>query len=59
MLSIIVPVFNEEEFIEDCINSLERAIKGRNAELIFIDGGSTDKTTQICRELGKQVYDSP
>ena len=59
MLSIIVPVFNEEEFIEGCINSLERAIKGKNAELIFIDGGSTDKTTQICRELGKQVYDSP
>ena len=56
MLSIIVPVFNEEEFLEDFINSLENVIKGKNAELIFIDGGSTDSTAQICRKLGKKIY---
>jgi glycosyltransferase involved in cell wall biosynthesis len=46
-LSIIVPVFNVERYIEKCINSiLNQSFK--DFELILIDDGSIDKSGQIC-----------
>nr|WP_067060036.1 glycosyltransferase [Mucilaginibacter sp. L294] len=49
LLSIIVPVFNKEKYIEDCINSILGQSFG-DFELILVNDGSTDASYQICRE---------
>ena len=59
MISIIVPVFNEEAGLKKFISNLQKHISGEKAELIFIDGGSTDKTVEICKEFGHKIYVSP
>ncbi len=59
MVSIIIPVFNEESTLNDLIPYLQNAIKDKNAELLLIDGSSSDNTVQICKELGATIYLSP
>lgn len=54
-LSIIIPVYNVENYLETCINSiLKKNID--NYEIILIDDGSTDKSGAICDEYSKK-YD--
>jgi len=46
MLSIIVPVFNEEESIPNLFDAIKRSVQplGLDWELIFVDDGSKDKS---------------
>ncbi|MDO4921681.1 MAG: glycosyltransferase [Phascolarctobacterium sp.] len=46
-LSIIIPVYNVEKYIEQCFNSLIGQID-EGAEIICVDDGSTDKSGMIC-----------
>lgn len=47
-ISIIIPTYNEEETIEKIINKvLKSDVLGLKKEIIIVDDGSTDKTTQI------------
>ncbi len=55
MVSIIIPVYNEALGIERFINYLESVIEKEDAEVIFVDGGSSDKTVQICKSKGYNV----
>ncbi len=48
-VSIIVPIYNVEKYLPDCINSI-LAQKYRDFELILIDDGSTDSCPRICDE---------
>ena len=52
LVSVIVPVFNVEKYIEDCVISIQNQTY-RNIEIILVDDGSTDKSGQIC-DLLKQ-----
>ena len=46
-ISIVVPVYNAENFLENCVDSiLHQSFK--DFELLLINDGSTDRTTQIC-----------
>lgn len=47
LISIIVPVYNDEKYIDRCINSLIEQ-KYHNLEIIIIDDGSTDSTSEMC-----------
>ena len=48
-VSIIIPILNEENIIERLINDL-KVLEG-DFEVIFSDGGSTDKTLNIIKEM--------
>ena len=43
-LSVVVPVFNEEDSIAILQTELETTLKGTDHEIIFVDDGSTDRT---------------
>lgn len=48
IVSVIIPVYNEERYIENCIQSLlEQDYPKNKMEFLFLDGRSTDKTVQI------------
>lgn len=47
LLSIIVPVFNSEKYLEKCIDSILNQTY-KKIELILLDDGSTDKSVDIC-----------
>ncbi|MDO5415018.1 MAG: glycosyltransferase family 2 protein [Bacillota bacterium] len=47
LFSVVVPVYNIEKYIEDCIHSLQ-AQTFENIEIILVDDGSTDNCSQIC-----------
>lgn len=49
-ISIIVPVYNGEETVECCINSILNQTLSE-LELIVVDDGSTDKTEDICKSF--------
>lgn len=46
-ISIIVPVYNIEQYIEECINSIINQ-DFQDFELLLIDDGSKDKSGEIC-----------
>jgi len=51
-LSIIIPVYNEEENIFHLINSINSALHNKkHYEIIFVNDGSTDKTQQFIRDV--------
>lgn len=47
MIDILIPVFNCEKWIEDCLNSLKEQTD-KNFEVILIDDGSTDNSLKVC-----------
>lgn len=55
MISIVIPVYNEEESILPLYQSLCRACEplGKPYELIFIDDGSRDKTFDVLKRINK------
>ena len=48
-VSIIVTVYNTEKYVEECIISIINQTY-KNTEIILIDGGSTDRTHEICQK---------
>ena len=53
LISVIVPVYNTEAYLEKCIKSItEQTYK--NLEIILIDDESTDRCPQICDSWGKR-----
>lgn len=51
--SIVVPIYNVEQFLDDCVRSiLEQTYK--EFELILVDDGSTDSSGQMCDQYEKE-----
>ena len=53
LISIILPVYNRKDFLPDCMDSLF-AQTYKNLQIILIDDGSTDGTTQLCHDYAVQ-----
>ena len=47
LISVIVPVYNAEKYIEKCVASI-RAQTYRNLEIILVDDGSCDRSGELC-----------
>ena len=52
-ISIIVPVFNVEKYLERCVNSLINQTY-KNIEIILVEDGSPDLCPQMCDEYAKK-----
>lgn len=66
MISIVMPVYNEERYIDDCIKSLlKQDYPIEDMEWIFVDGCSKDRTKEIIKSYQKEypslikVFDNP
>ena len=53
LFSIIVPIYNVERYLEQCIESV-LAQDYQNYELILVDDGSPDNSIDICTKYAKQ-----
>ncbi len=53
--SIIVPAYNEEIMIAECILSIQRQDYDGECEIIVVNNASTDRTEEIARSLGVTV----
>lgn len=58
-ISIIIPVYNEEENIQKLLPRLIDATGSISREIIVVDGGSTDRTAERATSLGATVLRSP
>ena len=54
--SIVIPIYNEEEILEESANAIFAFCKrmGLNFEIIFSENGSIDNTKKIAEELGNK-----
>lgn len=52
--SIIVPVYNVEQYLENCINSVLNQ-SYRNFQLILVDDGSKDSSGEICDRFAQKI----
>ncbi len=53
MLSIIVPIYNTEKYLEKCVESILDQVY-ESYEIILVDDGSTDSSVKICDEYEKK-----
>ena len=53
LISVIVPVYNVEQHIHKCIDSIINQTY-KNLEIILVDDGSPDKCPKICDEYAKK-----
>lgn len=57
LLSLVIPVFNEEEVLKDSFARMDRAMRSTNHpyEIIYVNDGSRDHTLTILREIAKDA----
>ncbi len=53
LISVIVPVYNVEEYLKKCVDSIINQTY-INLEIILVDDGSTDDSGKICDEYSKK-----
>jgi len=55
-LSVVVITFNEEANIGRTLESVQSLVSGGKGEIIVVDSGSTDRTVEIAKSFGAQVF---
>ena len=53
MISVIVPIYNVEEYLEECLESIRNQTY-TNIEVILVNDGSTDGSKEICERFCQQ-----
>lgn len=55
MISIVIPAYNEEKNIGDCLTSLVNQQTSKKFRVIVVDNNSTDKTAQKAKSFSKNL----
>ncbi len=61
-ISFVVPAYNEEKYVGECIESIKREVEGSPyaAEVIVVNNASTDRTESVARShAGVKVINEP
>ena len=53
LISVIIPVYNVEKYLEKCVNSILNQTY-KNMEIILVDDGSLDRSGEICDKLREE-----
>lgn len=53
LISVIIPVYNTEKYLPDCINSIIRQ-SYQNLEIILVNDGSKDNSGRVCDEFASK-----
>lgn len=59
LISVIVPAYNEELWLERCISALRRQVTAVSYEIIVVDNNSSDGTAAVAARLGVRVVFEP
>lgn len=59
MISVIIPAYNEQDAVSDSINCIRSALLDVNHEIIVVDDGSHDLTSERARDAGARVIRHP
>ena len=49
-VSIIVPIYNAEKYLEECISSITNQTY-KNLQIILVNDGSKDKSWELCKKI--------
>lgn len=52
LVSVIIPVYNVENYLERCVKSITNQTYS-NLEILLVDDGSTDSSGEVCEQLAK------
>jgi len=58
-ISIIIPAFNEEEYIDKTLTAIEQLVPSEDCEIIVVDNGSTDNTVQVAEAYNIKLLRHP
>ena len=54
MLSLVIPIFNEEDSITILNEKILKALKGYNFEIIYVDDSSSDSSREVIKSINKK-----
>lgn len=55
-LSIIVPIYNAEKYLHKCLETIDGQTFS-DYEVIMVDDGSADNSSEICKKYSKKTED--
>ena len=58
-ISVVIPAFKEEKYIETCLKSLRKQKFGGNYEIIVADNSSDDRTAEVAEKYADRVIVHP
>lgn len=53
LISIVIPVYNAEKYLEQCLNSIKNQTY-KNFEVILVNDGSDDNSENICKSFSEE-----
>lgn len=53
LVSVIIPVYNKEEYVRACVDSV-LAQTYKNLEIILVNDGSKDNSLAVCKDIAKE-----
>lgn len=59
IISVVIPAYNEAEFLPRCLESLAKQAGAPNFEVIVVNNNSTDNSAELAKKYGAIVINEP